>query len=448
MNIITIFLYDLLDENVYVTQSENFVEDSALVCHLIKILYDLKQTSRVWYEIISAFLKKFDLVIFEANHNVFVSKNDKIYVIVYVDDLLIINDDMKFIDFIKKKFDKRFKMIDLNFAQHYFDIEIVRNDDSILLRQIIYFRKIFERFDMNKCKIVESFMNSNLANTMMSTKKNQQAHFDILYWYDFVVESLLYVASMIKSNLNYALSMINRYCSNSNFIQIATLLRIFRYVQNTLNHNIEYEFDQNFFHDYFNADWINSIDDKRFHDDFIFFLANEFVSWFFKRQHAVVLSSCEFEYYAFVEANKKIVWFRLLLKKLSCIRNSESNLIYANNQKAITLFENSEHHKRTKHIVNKWHWIRQTIEKNIIQMKYVFINFMIANDFTKSLNSNVFQMFLNLINMIYWLHFFANIIVFLLVYTQKINSQIEDLIVDAWKDEHESFLTRIAKNKN
>ena len=34
-------------------------------------------------------------------------------------------------------------MIDLNFAQHYFNIEIVRNDDSILLRQIIYFRKIF-----------------------------------------------------------------------------------------------------------------------------------------------------------------------------------------------------------------------------------------------------------------------------------------------------------------
>ena len=88
---------------------------------------------------------------------------------------------MKFIDFVKKKFDKKFKMIDLNFAQHYFDIEIVRNDDSILLRQIIYFRKILERFDMNKCKIVESFMNSNFANTMMSTKKNQQTHFDILY---------------------------------------------------------------------------------------------------------------------------------------------------------------------------------------------------------------------------------------------------------------------------
>ena len=134
MNIVTIFLYDLLDENVYVTQFENFVINSTFVCHLIKILYDLKQVFRVWYEIINAFLKKLDLVIFEVNHNVFISKNDKIYVIVYVDDLLIINDNMNFIDFIKRKFDKKFKMIDLNFAQHYLDIEIVRNDDSILLR--------------------------------------------------------------------------------------------------------------------------------------------------------------------------------------------------------------------------------------------------------------------------------------------------------------------------
>ena len=126
-------------------------------------------------------MKKFDLVIFEANHSVFISKNDKIYVIVYVDDLLIINDFMNFIDFMKQKLDRRFKMTDLNFAQHYLDIEVVRNDDSILLRQIIYLRKVLKRFDMNKCKIVDFLMNSNLANVMMFAKKEQQTHSDILY---------------------------------------------------------------------------------------------------------------------------------------------------------------------------------------------------------------------------------------------------------------------------
>ena len=331
MNIVTIFLYDFLNENVYVTQFEEFVENSTFVCHLIKILYDLKQALRVWYEIINAFLKKLDFVIFDANHSVFISKNDKTYVIVYVDDLLIISDFMKFIDFMKQKLDKRFKMTDLNSAQHYLDIEIVRNDDSILLRQIIYLRKVLKKFDMNKCKIVDFFMNSDLANVMMFAKKNQQAYFDILYWYDSMIESLLYATSMTRSDLSYALSIISRYCSNSNFTHVATLLRIFRYVQDTLNHDIEYEFEQNFFHDYSDANWVNSIDDRKFHENFIFFFADDSVSWYFKRQSTIALSSCKFEYYALVETSKKIVWFRQFLVKLNCMTDSKSNLIYADN---------------------------------------------------------------------------------------------------------------------
>ena len=47
MNIVIAFLYELLDEDVYVTQLDDFIEDLELVCHLLKTLYDLKQTSRV-----------------------------------------------------------------------------------------------------------------------------------------------------------------------------------------------------------------------------------------------------------------------------------------------------------------------------------------------------------------------------------------------------------------
>ena len=47
LNIVTIFLYDQLDEDIYVNQSDDFIENLTLVYHLRKILYDLKQTSRV-----------------------------------------------------------------------------------------------------------------------------------------------------------------------------------------------------------------------------------------------------------------------------------------------------------------------------------------------------------------------------------------------------------------
>ena len=47
MNIVIAFLYELLSENVFVNQSIDFIENSELICHLLKILYDLKQSSRV-----------------------------------------------------------------------------------------------------------------------------------------------------------------------------------------------------------------------------------------------------------------------------------------------------------------------------------------------------------------------------------------------------------------
>ena len=83
---------------------------------------------------------------------------------------------------------------------------------------------------------------------------------------------------MTRPDLSYALSMVSRYCSNPDSTHVAALLRIFRYVQGTLNHDIEYEPGQNSFHGYSDADWTNSIDGRRSHDGFIFFLANGPVS--------------------------------------------------------------------------------------------------------------------------------------------------------------------------
>ena len=134
MNIVTIFLYELLNENVYVSQSIDFIENSELICHLLKVLYDLKQSSRVWYEVLHFYLKKFDFNIIEFDHSIFVSKNKKYYIVVYVIDLLLFDLDIKYINHIKTRLNQRFEMIDLDFAQHYLSIEMIRKDNSIFLR--------------------------------------------------------------------------------------------------------------------------------------------------------------------------------------------------------------------------------------------------------------------------------------------------------------------------
>ena len=101
---------------------------------MFKILYDLKQASRVWYEIIKFFLKELNFESIEFDHNVFVFKNKIKFIAIYVNDLLIINVDMTYINVIKIKLKERFQMINLKSTQHYLDIEIIRIDNFITLR--------------------------------------------------------------------------------------------------------------------------------------------------------------------------------------------------------------------------------------------------------------------------------------------------------------------------
>ena len=126
-------------------------------------------------------MKKFDFDIIEFDHNVFVSKNKKYYIVVYVNDLLLFDLDIKYINFIKIRLNQRFEMIDLDFAQHYLNIEIIKEDDFIILRQTTYLKKVLKRFDMNKCFSVNSSMKFELANVLISIKKNQRISDDILY---------------------------------------------------------------------------------------------------------------------------------------------------------------------------------------------------------------------------------------------------------------------------
>ena len=153
----------------------------------------------------------------------------------------------------------------------------------------------------------------------------------------------------------------------------------------------------NFF-EYSDADWAEVVDDKESTRVYIFFIADEFVSWCFKRQDIVALSSCESKYYVFFEIDKKAIWLRRLLIELRQI-SAESNLIWVDNQKVIVVVENSEFHRRMKHVDIKYHWVRQAIQNELITVEYIFTFLMIADDLIKSHDLKKFNRFLNLIDM-------------------------------------------------
>ena len=47
MNVVIVFLYEILNKVIYVNQSDDFIKNFTLVCELRKVFYEFKQLSRV-----------------------------------------------------------------------------------------------------------------------------------------------------------------------------------------------------------------------------------------------------------------------------------------------------------------------------------------------------------------------------------------------------------------
>ena len=116
-----------------------------------------------------------------ANQSIFVAKNKKTFICVYVDDLLLFDEDMNYLNIIKFKLSNRFKMTNLELVSHYLDMSIEYRNERVSLNQTTYLQSILERFEMFNCKSSFIFMKSNLFNVMMSIDEKLKINTDVVY---------------------------------------------------------------------------------------------------------------------------------------------------------------------------------------------------------------------------------------------------------------------------
>jgi hypothetical protein len=108
------------------------------------------------------------------------------------------------------------------------------------------------------------------------------------------------------------------------------------------------------------------------------------VLWMLRLQPIVALSTTEAKFIAATSAGQEVIWMRQLLKELGFLIAGPL-LLLLDNQSAIQVGKNPEHHGHMKHLNLQFFWLRNVVTAGQIALRYVPTLDMAADLLTKGL---------------------------------------------------------------
>ncbi|KAA3474375.1 hypothetical protein EPI10_024670 [Gossypium australe] len=158
---------DLADE-VFMQQPPGYVQCGSngkpLVCRLKKALYGLRQVPRAWFDKLKCFLLSIGFVISKSDASLFVriTTNSTLYVLVYVDDIIITGSMPNCINSFVQQLNDEFSLKDMGDLYYFLRIEVTRSFTGCLhFCQRKYIRDLLDRSSMSHAKSVHTPMVSS-----------------------------------------------------------------------------------------------------------------------------------------------------------------------------------------------------------------------------------------------------------------------------------------------
>ncbi|GJP81071.1 hypothetical protein CLOP_g11251 [Closterium sp. NIES-67] len=126
MDIVTAFLYGIVEEEVYMVQPPGYEDGTGRVCKLNKAIYGLKQAPRCWYNRLASALEGIGFRASACDESLFLMGEGEslVLLLVYVDDILLFSSSDKEIDGVQQKLTEQFKCKSLGEARQLKEKEL------------------------------------------------------------------------------------------------------------------------------------------------------------------------------------------------------------------------------------------------------------------------------------------------------------------------------------
>ena len=385
MDIDGAYLNAKLQETVYMKLPEIFEKwYGHQIVKLKKALYGLKQSGRSWNLELTASLKKLGWSQSQYDQCLFY-RNDvnREYLLVYVDDLLIITPDLTSCERVKGEIKETYAAKDLGECKHILGIRVSRSkkDKTIALDQEAMISDLLER--CVNMDVKSKF--TPLSGYEKLTKSQGQADSEEIRKYQSIVGSILYIARWTRPDVMAAVCLLARYSSNPAEEHIKALTHILGYLDRTkewkmIMNGEENVLDLNLYTD---SDWAGDLDNRHSTSGFAIYLGNTLIHWKTSKQTCIAESTMQAE---FVAAHTGFQTARSIFQLLKEIGNHELKFIlHCDNMAAIQCIKNVETGKYNKHIDVKYHSLINADMNGIINVRHVQSNENKADILTKPL---------------------------------------------------------------
>ncbi|GJV50763.1 retrovirus-related pol polyprotein from transposon TNT 1-94 [Tanacetum coccineum] len=332
MNVKTTFLNGELEEEVYVSQPEGFVDQEypSHVYNLKKAFYGLKQAPRAWYDMLSSFLISQHFSKGAVDPTLFTQKAGN--------DLSLMT--------------TMFKMSMMGQMSFFLGLQISQSPRGIFLNQSKYASEIIKKIGLLTSDSVDTPMveKNKLDKDLHGTPVDATL-------YRGMIGSLMYLTSS-RPDLIYAICLCAQYQAKPTKKHLNTVKRIFQYLKGTINMGLWYSKDTDMsLTAYSDVDHAGCQDTRRSTLGSTQLLGDKLVSWSSKKQKSTAISSTWAKYIALSGCCTQILWKRSQLTDYGFTFNKIP--LYRDNKSAIALCYNNVQHSRAKHINVRCHFIKE-----------------------------------------------------------------------------------------
>nr|GEU38758.1 hypothetical protein [Tanacetum cinerariifolium] len=202
--------------------------------------------------------------------------------------------------------------------------------------------------------------------------------------------ALMYLTAS-RPDIMHATCYCARYQAKPTEKHLTAVKRIFRYFKDTIHMGLWYPKDTGFnltaFSDSDHAGCLDSC--KRTSGDIQFLGGDKLVNWSSKKQDCTSMSSVEAEYMYLSVCCAQVLWMRNQLTDYGF--HFYKIPMYCDSKAAITISCNLVQHSRTKHIYVRYHFIKEQVEKGIVELFFVGTEYQLADLLTKALHVERFK---------------------------------------------------------